>query len=61
MCDTPSEYKHGDIVWVKLGNCWWPGETVGFEHLEESVKEDLQSSSRAKLPFAIVKFFQEDS
>ncbi|XP_039758466.1 uncharacterized protein LOC120632603 [Pararge aegeria] len=49
-------YLDGDIVWVKLGSCWWPGEVVGPEKLPP----DLLQSFR-KPPIAVVKFFQEDT
>ncbi|XP_023947300.2 titin homolog [Bicyclus anynana] len=49
-------YLDGDIVWVKLGSCFWPGEVVGPEKLPP----DLLPSFR-KPPIAVVKFFNEDS
>lgn len=57
MCDqTEVNYADGDIVWVKLGSCFWPGEVVGSEKLPA----DLLSSFKKPL-IAVVKFFQEDS
>ncbi|XP_032514462.2 uncharacterized protein LOC116767970 [Danaus plexippus] len=57
MCEQSEvNYLDGDIVWVKLGSCWWPGEVVGTEKLPP----DLLPSFR-KPPIAVVKFFQEDS
>ncbi|XP_050349727.1 uncharacterized protein LOC126773140 [Nymphalis io] len=57
MCEqTEINYLDGDIVWVKLGSCFWPGEVVGFEKLPP----DLLPSFR-KPPIAVVKFFQEDT
>lgn len=50
------KYLDGEIVWVKLGSCWWPSEVVAPEKLPS----DLLSSFR-KPPIAIVKFFQEDA
>ncbi|EEZ97549.2 titin [Tribolium castaneum] len=44
------KYKDGDIVWVKLGPCWWPGEVT------EDAPEDFTAK---KPPLAIVKFFNE--
>ncbi|XP_044262220.1 titin-like [Tribolium madens] len=48
--DEGPKYKDGDIVWVKLGPCWWPGEVT------ENAPEDFTSK---KPPLAIVKFFNE--
>ncbi|RZC39734.1 titin-like, partial [Asbolus verrucosus] len=49
--DCP-KYKDGDIVWVKLGSCWWPGEVT------ENGPEDF---SAKKPPLVIVKFFNEST
>uniref|UniRef100_A0A2M4B879 Putative platelet binding protein gspb n=1 Tax=Anopheles marajoara TaxID=58244 RepID=A0A2M4B879_9DIPT len=51
-----AELTDGTIVWVKLSNCWWPGEVMGDERLSE----DFLSSLRKK-PLAVVKFFDEDA
>ncbi|XP_035782377.1 serine-rich adhesin for platelets-like isoform X2 [Anopheles albimanus] len=51
-----AELTDGTIVWVKLSNCWWPGEVMGDERLSE----DFLSSLRKK-PLAVVKFFEEDA
>ncbi|XP_034833189.1 microtubule-associated protein futsch-like [Maniola hyperantus] len=57
MCEQSEiSYLDGEIVWVKLGSCFWPGEVVGPEKLPP----DLLPSFR-KPPIAVVKFFQEDS
>lgn len=57
MCDqTIVNYNEGDIVWVKLGPCWWPGEIVDPKKLPEDILAGLKFS-----PLYIVKFFQEDS
>ncbi|XP_038222111.1 uncharacterized protein LOC119839748 isoform X2 [Zerene cesonia] len=53
---TEVNYLDGDVVWVKLGSCWWPGEVVGHEKLPPDVLPSFR-----KPPIAIVKFFQEDS
>lgn len=58
MCDqTEVHYLDGDIVWVKLGFCWWPGQVVDLKKLPEEIAHEL----RKKPPIAVVKFFQEDS
>lgn len=58
MCDqTEIKYLDGDVVWVKLGSSWWPGQVVGFENLPT----DVQIQFRNKTLIAAVKFFQEDS
>lgn len=57
MCEqTEINYLDGDVVWVKLGGCWWPGQVVGFEHLPE----DIQAEFTKKALIAAVKFFHED-
>lgn len=57
MCEQSQVYNDGDIVWVKLSNCWWPAEVHGDDRLPA----DMVSAFKKKRPFAIVKFFQEDS
>uniref|UniRef100_A0A1B0EY46 C2H2-type domain-containing protein n=1 Tax=Phlebotomus papatasi TaxID=29031 RepID=A0A1B0EY46_PHLPP len=56
MCEQTNAYDDGDIVWVKLSNCWWPGEVCK----ESRLPDDLVNSLKKK-PFAVVKFFQEDA
>lgn len=57
MCDqTQIEYVDGDIVWVKFRNLWWPGEVCELSRLPPGLTESFR-----KLPFAVVKFFQEES
>lgn len=51
-----SSYKDGEVVWVKWGSVWWPGEV----HNKERVPEDMTLSLR-KPVIAFVKFLQEDS
>ncbi|XP_075979386.1 uncharacterized protein LOC142978727 [Anticarsia gemmatalis] len=58
MCENSAvSYSDGEVVWVKLGSCWWPGEVVGIDKLPS----DVQPSSLRKPPIAVVKFFQEDA
>ncbi|KAL6439882.1 hypothetical protein ACFW04_004124 [Cataglyphis niger] len=58
MCEqTEINYLDGDVVWVKLGACWWPGQVTGFNNLPE----DIQVEFRKKPLIAAVKFFQEDT
>ncbi|XP_053977621.1 uncharacterized protein LOC128875774 [Hylaeus volcanicus] len=58
MCEqTEINYLDGDIVWVKLGACWWPGQVTGFHNLPE----DIQHEFKKKPLIAAVKFFQEDT
>lgn len=52
--ETVPNYREGDIVWVKLGPFWWPGEVIDRSKAPEEV-------SFRKEPLAIVKFFEEDS
>lgn len=57
MCDqTEVSYSAGDVVWVKLGPVWWPGQVQDYEKLPEEITADFR-----KKPIAVVKFFQEDS
>ncbi|KOB76435.1 Uncharacterized protein OBRU01_05760 [Operophtera brumata] len=57
MCDqTEISYSDEEVVWVKLGGCWWPGEVVA----QDKVSPDVLRSFR-KPPIATVKFFQEDA
>ncbi|CAD0202266.1 unnamed protein product [Chrysodeixis includens] len=57
MCEkTEVNYLDGEVVWVKLGSCWWPGEVVGPEKLPPDVLPSFR-----KPPIAVVKFFQEDT
>jgi hypothetical protein len=51
-----SLYKDGEVVWVKWGSVWWPGEVWSSSR----VPEDIITSLR-KPVIAFVKFFQEDS
>ena len=48
-------YKDGDIVWVKLGNNWWPGEVAGTHRHPDDLKH------LKKKPYCVVKFFHEDA
>ncbi|CAH0399427.1 unnamed protein product [Chilo suppressalis] len=57
MCEQAEiNYLDGDVVWVKLGSCWWPGEVVAPEKLPPDVLPSFR-----KPPIAVVKFFQEDT
>lgn len=56
MCEqTEVNYLDGDIVWVKLGPCWWPGEVCDVSKLPVEIVKAFK-----KQPIAVVKFFQED-
>ncbi|KAJ0175071.1 hypothetical protein K1T71_009212 [Dendrolimus kikuchii] len=57
MCEqTEVNYLDGEVVWVKLGSCFWPGEVVSLEKLPPDVLPSFR-----KPPIAVVKFFQEDT
>ncbi|CAH0389993.1 unnamed protein product [Bemisia tabaci] len=57
MCDQSEiTYAPSEIVWVKLGPVWWPGEVQDYNSLPEEITSNLR-----KQPIAVVKFFQEDS
>ncbi|XP_069966702.1 titin homolog [Bactrocera oleae] len=49
-------FKDGDIVWVKLGNNWWPGEVTDVHRQPDDLLKQLR-----KKPYCVVKFFQEDA
>ncbi|XP_037817924.1 LOW QUALITY PROTEIN: protein split ends [Lucilia sericata] len=49
-------YKDGDIVWVKLGNNWWPGEVTGPNRHPEGLIKHLK-----RVPYCVVKFFNENT
>ncbi|CAL1678062.1 unnamed protein product [Lasius platythorax] len=58
MCEqTEINYLDGDVVWVKLGACWWPGQVTGLHNLPEDIQVEFQK----KPIIAAVKFFQEDT
>lgn len=58
MCEqTEINYIDGEVVWVKLGPCWWPGQVTGYENLPE----DIQKEFKKKQLIAVVKFFQEET
>ncbi|XP_050667044.1 uncharacterized protein LOC126966831 [Leptidea sinapis] len=57
MCEEAEvNYVDGDVVWVKLGTCWWPGEVVDPEKLPPDVLPAFR-----KPPIAVVKFYQENT
>ncbi|XP_063383416.1 uncharacterized protein LOC134669674 [Cydia fagiglandana] len=57
MCEqTEINYLDGEVVWVKLGSCWWPGAVVGADKLPPDVLPSFK-----KPPIAVVKFFQEST
>ncbi|XP_065366119.1 mucin-17 [Calliphora vicina] len=49
-------YRDGDIVWVKLGNNWWPGEVTGSNRHPEGLIKHLK-----RVPYCVVKFFNEST
>lgn len=53
--ETRESYDSGEVVWVKLGSSWWPGEVKNVEELPSEVLDFK------KPPLVIVKFFDEDS
>lgn len=53
---TEPSYKDGEVVWVKWGNQWWPGEVWSSSR----VPSDIVTSLR-KPVIAFVKFFQEEA
>uniref|UniRef100_A0A6P7GUB7 Titin-like n=1 Tax=Diabrotica virgifera virgifera TaxID=50390 RepID=A0A6P7GUB7_DIAVI len=53
--DHHTTYIDGDIVWVKLGPAWWPGQVKDLSKIP-SDKIEFK-----KPPLVLVKFFEEDS
>lgn len=51
---SPLVYNEGDIVWVKLGPSWWPGEVIDLKSLPED------AVTFKKPPLYVVKFFDEE-
>lgn len=47
-------YKNGDVVWVKYGYCWWPGEVWS----EDRLPDDMAPPKKGLV--ACVKYLQED-
>lgn len=56
MSEPSSSYQDGEVVWVKWGNVWWPGEV----YVSSRVPPDMVASLK-KPVIAFVKFLQEDS
>lgn len=54
--EEEGEYADGEIVWVKLSYCWWPGEILAGSRLTDEFLSTLK-----RRPLAVVKFFDEDS
>lgn len=52
--DENTEYQDGEVVWVKLGNCWWPGEVCSESRLPKGILSAVK-----KRPLVIVRFFKE--
>ncbi|XP_057657321.1 titin homolog isoform X1 [Diorhabda carinulata] len=53
--DFYTNYKDGDIVWVKLGPSWWPGEVKDLNNIPT---DEIEFK---KPPLVVVKFFEEDT
>lgn len=49
-------YADGEVVWVKWGTCWWPGEVYGMARIPQDILTTLK-----KNVIAVVKFFQEEA
>ena len=49
------QYQSGSVVWVKLGQTWWPGSIVSASKLPQEYLQDFK-----KMPMAFVKFFNEN-
>ncbi|KAF2363242.1 PWWP domain [Trinorchestia longiramus] len=53
--DKVGLYNDGVVVWVRLGQSWWPGSVVGLHSCPADFLGDLK-----KTPLAVVKFFEEN-
>jgi len=53
-----TEFKSGDVIWVKCGKLFWPAKVLSRDELPDDVKEDLDSET--KQPKVIAKFFDEE-
>ena len=47
-------YPDSAVVWVRLGQSWWPGTVVSLDRCPSDFVADLK-----KTPIAVVKFFNE--
>ncbi|MCL4134342.1 UNVERIFIED_CONTAM: hypothetical protein GTU68_033778, partial [Idotea baltica] len=47
-------YEIGSVVWVRLGQKWWPGRVAALDECPLQFTATLK-----KDPLAIVKFFNE--
>ncbi|XP_068230011.1 dentin sialophosphoprotein-like [Palaemon carinicauda] len=50
-----SHLEYGSVVWVRLGQTWWPGTITTLEKCPPEFVEGLR-----KPPVAVVKFFHEN-
>ncbi|KAK7070227.1 hypothetical protein SK128_009029 [Halocaridina rubra] len=50
-----SNLENGSVVWVRLGQAWWPGTITTLEKCPPEFVEGLR-----KDPIAVVKFFHEN-
>ncbi|XP_018017827.1 uncharacterized protein LOC108674399 isoform X2 [Hyalella azteca] len=50
-----SLYSDGTVVWVRLGQSWWPGTVVALHLCPQDFLGDLK-----RTPLAVVKFFDEN-
>ncbi|XP_064120617.1 uncharacterized protein LOC135225224 [Macrobrachium nipponense] len=50
-----SHLEFGSVVWVRLGQAWWPGTITTLENCPPDFVEGLR-----KTPVAVVKFFREN-
>lgn len=48
-------YSDSALVWVRLGQSWWPGSVVALERCPQDFLRDLK-----RTPLAVVKFFEEN-
>jgi hypothetical protein len=53
-----TDFRDGDVVWVKCGPLFWPAVVVDFNKLPPEVKEDFPVGSTK--PLIVAKFFNED-
>ena len=48
------QYQDSALVWVRLGQSWWPGRAIALHRCPKDFVKELK-----KTPLAVVKFFEE--
>jgi len=51
---SAAQFQDSALVWVRLGQSWWPGRVVALHRCPQDFTKELK-----KTPLAVVKFFEE--